>query len=123
MSQTLLICWKERKDEVVVVELAHSLSWWDQRLQSHPCTPPGQGLLCDLCHIALTAVTGQCAANSVPDWSRWSADSRLGPGRSSEEGAQGSQCCQSCLVGSACAYTSVGVTEQCMSHKTLHIFS
>lgn len=84
-------------------------------------------LPCGLCHVALSAVTQQCAAKPVPDWSQWSADSSLGPGRHSEEGAQGSQCCQPCLpvlfIGSACAYTSVAVPEQCMSHKTLHIFS
>ncbi|TRZ22468.1 hypothetical protein HGM15179_004675 [Zosterops borbonicus] len=34
-------------------------------------------LLCGLCHIALSAVTQQCAAKPVPDWSQWSADSRV----------------------------------------------
>lgn len=53
-----------------------------------------KALLCGLCHIALTAVTGQCATEPLPDRSQQSADAGLGPGRRSEEGAQG---CQSCL--------------------------
>lgn len=81
------------------------MRWWllskptvslDGTSVSNPIYAPllAKDLLCDLCHIALTAVTGQCATGAVPDRSQQSADAGLGPGRCSEEGAQG---CQSCL--------------------------
>lgn len=86
-------------------------------------------LLCGLCHIALSAVTQQCAAKPVPDWSQWSADSRVVWGqvgivrREHRALSAANPVSLSCLIGSACAYTPVAVPEQCMSHKTLHIFS
>lgn len=81
MAQGLLVCWKERRDEVVVVEQAHSLSWWTS--VSSPIYAPllAKGLLCGLCHVALSAVTRQSAAKPVPDWSQWSAGRRVGWGQ------------------------------------------
>lgn len=62
MAQTLLVCWKERRNEVMVVEQATASLGWTS--VSNPIHAPllAKDLLCGLCHIALTTVTGQCAA-------------------------------------------------------------
>lgn len=67
MAQTLLVCWRERRDDVELLSKpAASLGWTSV---SNPIYSPllAKGLLCGLCQIALTAVTGQCAAKPVPD--------------------------------------------------------
>lgn len=135
MAQTLLVCWKERRDGVVVVEQTHSLFWWGLCLQSQLCTPPISSMhpswprVCSVVYVTLLwqlsqgnvqlslCQTGHSGVQTV-GWSQVCVARREHRALSAANPVS-----LSYLIGSACADTSVAVTEQCMSHKTLDIFS
>lgn len=127
MAQTFLVYWKERRDEVVIVEQIWNLSWWKPCLWSHPHTPPGQRFaLWSMshcywnCHRVNVQLSLRQTGHSWVHTLGWVHVG--GAGRYYRAYNDADIVSLSRLIGCGCAYISVAVTEQHMSHKRLLVF-